>query len=73
VHAGDIAVQHHDVIGGDGEVREGVVAVEDYVDGHAGLAQPGCQRHGQLGVVFDHQHPHRRPPITFGRPDGFRP
>ena len=58
VHAGNVAVEDHHVVGGRGDVVEGVAAVEDDVDGHPGLAEAGRHGHGQLGVVFDHQHPH---------------
>ena len=51
---------------------EGVVAVEDDVDGHAGPAETGPQRHGQLDVVFDHQHPHGHSSYHVGCPDGGR-
>lgn len=59
MHTGDIPVKDHDIVGGDREALKGVLAVEDDVNGHAGPAQTGRQRYGQLGVVFDYQHPHR--------------
>ena len=37
VHAGEVAVEHHDVVEGDGDAVECVAAVEDDVDGHPGL------------------------------------
>ena len=39
-HAGQVPVQHHDVIRGPGEVVEGVLPVERDVDGHSRLPQP---------------------------------
>jgi hypothetical protein len=33
--------------------------IEDDVDCHALATQPGRDRHGKLGVVFNQQYPHR--------------
>ncbi len=59
VDAGQVPVQHDHVIPVDGGLGERVAAVEGHVDGHALTAQYGRYRQRQLGVVLDHQHPHR--------------
>src|SRR6266540_2120364 len=58
VGSGQVPVQHHDVVAGDGQIVEGVVAVEDHVDGHALAAQSGPDGAGQDLEVFNDQHSH---------------
>ena len=58
VHSGQVPVQHHDVIAGDGQMLERVVPVENDVDGHALAAKPGPDRLGQDLEVFNYQHSH---------------
>ena len=58
VDAGQVPVEHDDVVAGDGEVLERVGAVQDDVDGHALAAQPGPDRPGQDLEVLDDKHPH---------------
>jgi hypothetical protein len=47
-----VAVEHHHVIGGPGQVIEGVLPVEGDVDGHALAAQSRRQGGRELGVVL---------------------
>ena len=58
VHAGQVPVEHHDVVAGRRQVLERVGAVEDHVDRHALAAQPGPDRAGQDLEVLDDQHSH---------------
>ena len=59
VPAGQAAVEHDDVVTRASGVGQRVVPVEDHVDGHSLTAQHCCHRRRELGVVLDHQHPHR--------------
>ena len=59
VHPGQVAVEHDDVVVGDGRVRERVVAVEGDVDGHPLTPQAVGNRLGEALVVFDDEHAHR--------------
>jgi len=59
--AGQVPVEHDDVVGRAGRVLQRVGAVEDDVDGHARPAKTGRDDRGQLRLVLDHQHPHRAP------------
>jgi hypothetical protein len=59
VGAGQVPVQHHHVVPGDGDALERVVPVERDVDRHALPAQPGPDRGGQDLEILDNKHPHR--------------
>ena len=67
VHAGQVAVEDHHVVAGDGQPLQRVVAVEDHVDGHALAAQPGADGAGQDLEVLDDQHPHAAPRCQVAR------
>jgi hypothetical protein len=56
--SGQVPVQHHDVIAGDGQMVERAVPVEDHVDRHALPAQSGPDRRGQDLEIFNDQHSH---------------
>ena len=58
VYSGQVAVQHHDVVPGERQMVERVVAVEDHVDRHALPAEPGPDGAGQDLEVFNDQHSH---------------
>src|ERR1039458_4081780 len=58
MYAGEVSVEHHHVVAGDGQVRERVGAVQGHVDRDALAAQPGPDRAGQNLEVLDDQHSH---------------
>ena len=58
VGSGQVPVQHHDVVAGDGQMAERIAAVQDDVHGHALPAQPRSDRPGQNPVIFHDQHSH---------------
>jgi hypothetical protein len=60
LHAGQVTVKHDDVVAVDPGAVQGGLAVERHVDGHPLAAQHVGNRLGQLLVVFDQQHSHRR-------------
>jgi hypothetical protein len=58
-HTRQVAVEHHHVIAGHGQVIQGGVAVEDHVDRHALTAQTNPNSTSQNLEILDHQHPHK--------------
>jgi len=58
VHAGNVTVEHHDVIRGQSHARQRLAPVERDVHRHALAAQDGRDRLGQARVILDDQHPH---------------
>ena len=58
VRSGQVPVQYHDVVAGDGQMAERIAAVKDDVHGHALPAQPRSDRPGQNPVIFHNQHSH---------------
>jgi hypothetical protein len=58
VHDGQVPVEHDHVIAGLPRGIQRGRAVEDDVDGHAGIAQALRDTLGQRRVVLHHQHPH---------------
>ena len=56
--SGQIPVQYHHVVPGDGQVLERRGPVQDDVDRHALTTQPGGDRRGQVFDVFSDEHSH---------------
>ncbi|GAA2350118.1 hypothetical protein GCM10010376_85310 [Streptomyces violaceusniger] len=70
--AGQVAVEDHHVVAGDGKMFEGGSSVQDDVDGHALMAQPVSDGAGEDLEVLDDEDPHRpSPPVVVraGRPN----
>ena len=61
VHARQVAVEHDHVVVGLECTRQTRRAVEGDIDSHVRSPEPHPDRLSQLGIVFDHQHPHRAP------------
>src|SRR5487761_1324178 len=58
VYSGQVPVQHHHVVAGEGQMLESVIPVEDDVDRHSFPAKSCPDRCGQDFEVFDDQHSH---------------
>jgi hypothetical protein len=64
MHDGQVTVEHHDVVAGEGGPIQGVTTVEGHVGGDALTPEACGDQFGQLGLVFDNQHTHRAPRRT---------
>ena len=58
MHSGQVPIEHHDVVTGDGHMVERFVPVEDDVDRHPLLAQSGRDRPRQDLVIFNDEDSH---------------
>jgi hypothetical protein len=59
-----ISVEHDYVVVSTANMTKGVVAVEGHVDRHTGPTEPLRYSRGELGVVFDQQHPQMDPSVN---------
>ena len=66
--AGQVAVEHDDVIGVEAELGRRLQPVMRGVDGHALVAQALDQHVGERPGVLDHQDPHAVHPARATRP-----
>jgi hypothetical protein len=61
VHAGQVAVEHDDVVAGEGGPVEGIATVEGHVGGDALTSEAFGDQQGQLGLILDDKHTHGSP------------
>ena len=63
VHAGQVPVEHDDVVAGHVGHLVALQTVVGDVHRHALAPQPARDRVAEVPLVFHHQHAHRRPPL----------
>ena len=59
VHHRQAEIEHHGIVGLVGPEIVALLAIRGEVDRIAGIAQAVVQLPRQVGIVFDHQNPHR--------------